>query len=143
MLVNAANFKEIPIQDFKYLQNGDTEYKVKKFAIFRALLEQISIQAPKMYSSILGLLLLLLSTLSSCTPVVVRETTLASSAVPISKITVSLGIEFCYIVDYLGDIEGSSKLSKRLLQNIQDIRGESPIIRIGGHTQDAAQYCSG
>lgn len=93
-----------------------------------------------MYSSVLCLLLLLLSTLSSCTLVVARETTLASSAVPISKTIVSLSIEFCYIVDYLGDIEGSNKLSKRLLQNIQDMSGEPPIIRIRGHTQDAAQY---
>jgi hypothetical protein len=41
MLVNAANFMEILIPDFKYLQKGDTKYKVKMFAIFRNLLEQI------------------------------------------------------------------------------------------------------
>ena len=34
MLVNAANFKEIPIPDFKYLQNGDTEYKAKSLLSF-------------------------------------------------------------------------------------------------------------
>ena len=95
-----------------------------------------------MYTSTLPLLLPLFSTLSSCTSVVDRESTLASSAVPISKTIVSLSIEFCYIVDYLGDSKGSNKLSKRLLQNIQDLSGEPPIIRIGGHTQDAAKYCS-
>jgi hypothetical protein len=142
MLVNTANFKEVLIPDFKYLQHSDTEYKVKMFAIFRTLLEQISIHAYKMCPSVLRLLLILLSTLSSCAPVVVRETTFATSAVPISKTIVSLSIEFCYIVDYFGDTKGSNKLSKRLLQNIQDISGEPPIIRIGGHTQDAAQCCS-
>ena len=68
--------------------------------------------------------------------------TQASSAVSISKQIASLSIEFCYIIDYLGDIKGSNKLSKRLLQNIQDISGAPPIIRIGGHTQDAAKYCA-
>jgi hypothetical protein len=33
-------------------------------------------------------------------------------------------------------------VSLRLLQNIQDLTGEPPIIHIGGHTQDVAQYCS-
>jgi hypothetical protein len=112
------------------------------FAVFRTLFVEISFQAPTMYSSTLRQLLLLFGALSSCTPVVVSEATLAGSAVPISKTIVSLSIEFCYIVDYLGDIKGSNKLSRRLLQNIQDISGEPPIIRIGGHTQDAAQYCS-
>ena len=95
-----------------------------------------------MFSSTLPLLIFLLSSIAGCAPVVDREATLASSAVPISKTIVSLSIEFCYIVDYLGDIKGSNKLSKRLLQNIQDLSGEPPIIRIGGHTQDAAKYCA-
>ena len=94
-----------------------------------------------MYPSTVPSLLLLFSTLFSCTPVVDRESTLASSAVPISKTIVSLSIEFRYIVDYLGDSNGPNILSMRLLQNIQDLSGEPPIIRIGGHTQDAARYC--
>ncbi len=66
----------------------------------------------------------------------------SSSAVPISKSIASLSIEFCYITDYFGDVNAPNKLSLRLLQNIQDLTGQPPIIRIGGHTQDAAQYCS-
>ena len=65
----------------------------------------------------------------------------ASLAVPIPKSIASLSIEFCYITDYLGDVNSPNKLSLRLLQNIQDLTGEPPRIRIGGHTQDVAQYC--
>ncbi|PMD16272.1 glycoside hydrolase family 79 protein [Hyaloscypha hepaticicola] len=83
------------------------------------------------------LILLLFTKSSSCIPTATQE----FSAVPISKQIASLSIEFCYIVDYLGD-NGSNKLSKQLLQNIQDISGVPPLIRIGGHTQDAAKYCS-
>lgn len=86
----------------------------------------------------LSLILLLFYTFASGSPIATQ----ASPAVPISKQIASLSIEFCYIIDYLGDVEGSNKLSKRLLQNVQDISGLPPLIRIGGHTQDAAKYCS-
>jgi hypothetical protein len=65
-----------------------------------------------------------------------------SSAMPISKSIASLSIEFCYVTDYLGNVNAPNKLSLRLLQNIQDLVGQPPIIRIGGHTQDIVQYCS-
>lgn len=64
----------------------------------------------------------------------------ASSAVPISKSLISLSIEFCYIIDYLGDVKKPNTLSKRLLQNIQDLGG-STVIRVGGDTGDATHYC--
>lgn len=64
----------------------------------------------------------------------------AASAVPLSRTLSSLSIEFCYITDYLGDVNTPNKLSLQLLQNIQDLTGTPPIIRIGGHTQDAAHY---
>lgn len=67
-------------------------------------------------------------------------TTAASSAVPLSKSVISLSIEFCYIVDYLGDVKSPNALSKRLLQNIQDLNG-STVIRVGGDTGDASYYC--
>lgn len=62
-------------------------------------------------------------------------------AKPISKSIAALSIEFCYVVDYLGDVHKPNKLSLNLLQNVQDIIGSPPIIRIGGHTQDGAEYC--
>jgi hypothetical protein len=64
----------------------------------------------------------------------------AANAVSISKSLGALSIEFCYIIDYLGDVEKPNTLTRQLLQNVQDIIGTPPIIRIGGHTQDAAQY---
>jgi hypothetical protein len=65
---------------------------------------------------------------------------LLANGTPIS--TLAESIEFCYIADYLGDVNAPNNLSLRLLQNIQDLVGQPPIIRIGGHTQDVAQYSS-
>ncbi|KAJ5910754.1 uncharacterized protein N7473_000057 [Penicillium subrubescens] len=61
---------------------------------------------------------------------------------PIAKDIAALSIEFCYITDYLGDIDYPNSLSRVLLQNIEDIAGAPPVIRIGGHTQDAASFCA-
>jgi hypothetical protein len=66
----------------------------------------------------------------------------SNKAQPISKDVAGLSIEFCYIADYLGDVNKPNKLSLQLLQNVQDISGSPPIVRIGGHTQDAASYCA-
>lgn len=62
--------------------------------------------------------------------------------VPLSRSIAGLSIEFCYITDYLGDVKQPNLLSRQLLQNVEDILGAPPIIRIGGHTQDAARYNS-
>ena len=59
---------------------------------------------------------------------------------PISKSLASLLIEFCYILDYLGDVDAPNEPTLCLLQNVQNILGIAPITRIGGHTQDVAQY---
>jgi len=53
----------------------------------------------------------------------------------------ALSIEFCYILDYLGDLGSPNTFSRQLLQNIEDRLGAPPVIRIGGHTQDVARYC--
>lgn len=45
----------------------------------------------------------------------------AIDAVPISKSLALLSIEFCYILDYLGDINAPRELTLRLLHNIQEI----------------------
>jgi hypothetical protein len=63
------------------------------------------------------------------------------SGIPISRGIGALSIEFCYILDYLGDIGSPNILSRQLLQNIEDRLGAPPVIRIGGHTQDIARYC--
>lgn len=44
-------------------------------------------------------------------------------------------------VDYFGDVNNPNAFSKQLLQNIVD-RSQSPaILRIGGNTQDRANFC--
>ncbi|KFY07979.1 hypothetical protein V492_06645 [Pseudogymnoascus sp. VKM F-4246] len=65
-----------------------------------------------------------------------------SAARPIPKDMAALSIEFCYAKDYLGDVDSPNVLSLNLLQNIEDIVGKPPIIRLGGHTQDAASFCA-
>ena len=63
-----------------------------------------------------------------------------SKAATLSRDIVALSIEFCYIIDYLGDVGSPNNLSYNLLNNIQDILGAPPVIRVGGDTGDAAQY---
>ncbi|OBT81651.1 hypothetical protein VE02_10289 [Pseudogymnoascus sp. 03VT05] len=65
----------------------------------------------------------------------------AASATPLNRQLLGLSIEFCWITGYLGDVNQANALSLRLLQNIQDLSGFPPRIRIGGNTQDVANYC--
>ncbi|KAF2230946.1 glycoside hydrolase family 79 protein, partial [Viridothelium virens] len=63
-----------------------------------------------------------------------------SKASPLPRDLVALSIEFCYIIDYLGEVGSPNDLSYNLLNNIEEILGAPPVIRIGGDTGDAAQY---
>ncbi|KAK0101403.1 hypothetical protein ONS95_006577 [Cadophora gregata] len=54
---------------------------------------------------------------------------------------ISMSIEFCYAVDYLGTPGAPNTYSRQLLQNVQDRSGAPPILRIGGNTQGIAKYC--
>ncbi|KAL5327292.1 hypothetical protein ACEPPN_004986 [Leptodophora sp. 'Broadleaf-Isolate-01'] len=62
-------------------------------------------------------------------------------AMPLDPQLISMSIEFCYAVDFIGTPGLPNKYSKQLLQNIEDISGVPPILRIGGNTQDIAKYC--
>lgn len=88
----------------------------------------------------------LVASLALAAPAAVSRVTVSpgqsSGASQLPKSMGALSIESCYIIDYLGDIQSPNKMSLRLLQNIQDLTGEPPRIRIGGHTQDASQYCA-
>ncbi|KJK61048.1 hypothetical protein P875_00042697 [Aspergillus parasiticus SU-1] len=65
----------------------------------------------------------------------------AADAVPLDKQLMGLSIEFGNTVDYFGDVNNPNAFSKQLLQNIVD-RSQSPaILRIGGNTQDRANFC--
>ncbi|KFZ04341.1 hypothetical protein V501_09191, partial [Pseudogymnoascus sp. VKM F-4519 (FW-2642)] len=91
--------------------------------------------------------LLLLLSRALCSPLAITVVNLSaqanSAARPIPKDMAALSIEFCYAKDYLGDVDSPNVLSLNLLQNIEDIVGNPPIIRLGGHTQDAASFCDG
>ena len=63
-----------------------------------------------------------------------------SKAAPLPRDIIALSIEFCYIIDYLGDVDSPNELSYNLLNNLQEILGAPPVIRIGGDTGDVAQY---
>ncbi|KAK4454591.1 family 79 putative glycoside hydrolase [Podospora aff. communis PSN243] len=52
----------------------------------------------------------------------------------------SYSIEFSSFPDFAGNISRPNKYSDILLQNIADIMGSKPYIRVGGNTQDYALY---
>ena len=64
-----------------------------------------------------------------------------SNALPLTKNVAALSIEFCYVVEFLGDVGSPNILSRQLLKNLEDRLGEPPMIRIGGDTQDSAEFC--
>lgn len=48
---------------------------------------------------------------------------------------------FCYIPNFLSDLGEANAFSKQLLQNVQDIQGIPPILRLEGNTTDLAKSC--
>ncbi|KAH6691291.1 glycoside hydrolase superfamily [Plectosphaerella plurivora] len=66
---------------------------------------------------------------------------LAEEAVPLAKDLMSLSIEFGNAVDFFGDTQKPNLFSKQLLQNVIDRSGTPAILRIGGNTQDRANFC--
>ena len=50
----------------------------------------------------------------------------ASPAATLDPALAALSIEFCYILDYLGDVNNPNQLSLKLLQNVQSISGAPP-----------------
>ncbi|OBT44545.1 hypothetical protein VE00_04882 [Pseudogymnoascus sp. WSF 3629] len=65
----------------------------------------------------------------------------AKESLPLNRQLISVSIEFCYSVDFLGAAKSPNLFSRQLLQNVKDISGTLPIIRLGGNTQDKAAYC--
>lgn len=55
---------------------------------------------------------------------------------------ISISLEFCNIVDFLGDVNQPNEFSKQLLQNVADRAGGlPPLVRLGGNTQDRSTFC--
>ncbi|PVH84753.1 glycoside hydrolase family 79 protein [Cadophora sp. DSE1049] len=65
----------------------------------------------------------------------------ARLAMPLNRQLISMSIEFCYAADFLGTPGSPNVYSRQLLQNVQDSSDVPPILRIGGNTQDIAQFC--
>lgn len=47
---------------------------------------------------------------------------------------------FCYIVDFLGDVDQPNLFSRQLLQSVADRAGVLPILRLGGDTVDHSVF---
>ncbi|KAI9170626.1 Beta-glucuronidase [Paramyrothecium foliicola] len=65
----------------------------------------------------------------------------AADAVPLDKQLMSLSVEFGNTVDFFGDVGKPNTFSQQLLQNVVDRSGVPAILRIGGNTQDRANFC--
>ncbi|PIG83921.1 putative glycoside hydrolase family 79 protein [Aspergillus arachidicola] len=52
----------------------------------------------------------------------------------------SFSIEFSFMADYAGNDSHPNLFSRQMLQNLYDISGAYPIIRVGGSTQNAGVY---
>ncbi|KAJ5668439.1 uncharacterized protein N7477_007009 [Penicillium maclennaniae] len=53
---------------------------------------------------------------------------------------VSFSIEFAFFPDYAGNLSSPNKFSNQLLDNLGDLQGVKPYVRVGGNTQDLALY---
>ncbi|KAJ5108405.1 beta-glucuronidase [Penicillium angulare] len=73
---------------------------------------------------------------------VVEETPPQDAAPPVLSPFVSFSIEFVYFPDYAGNKTEPNSFSNQLLENLGEIQGVRPHIRIGGNTQDYALFNS-
>ncbi|KAM5363816.1 hypothetical protein ACJZ2D_011850 [Fusarium nematophilum] len=65
----------------------------------------------------------------------------AADSIPLDRQLISLSIEFGNTIDFFGDVGKPNRFSKQLLQNIVDRSRVPAILRIGGNTQDRANFC--
>lgn len=67
----------------------------------------------------------------------IDEKTPVKAGVPLEAF-VSFSIEFAFFPDYAGNSSNPNTFSNNLLDNIGDLAGTKPYIRVGGNTQDYA-----
>ena len=60
----------------------------------------------------------------------------SSASAPIPSSFVSYSIEFAFFPDFAGNSSSPNEFSYNLLKNLGNIQGTTPIIRVGGNTQD-------
>ncbi|MCJ1283114.1 hypothetical protein MMC26_002441 [Xylographa opegraphella] len=77
---------------------------------------------------------------SSNPPATLLASAPASSFPPIQESFVSFAVEFYFFPDFSGNLASPNTFSDNLLNNIGNISGTKPYIRVGGNTQDLAIY---
>ncbi|MCJ1403605.1 hypothetical protein MMC11_006828 [Xylographa trunciseda] len=77
---------------------------------------------------------------SSNPPATLLASAPASSFPAIQESFVSFAIEFYFFPDFTGNVASPNTFSDNLLNNIGNISGTKPYIRVGGNTQDLAIY---
>lgn len=60
----------------------------------------------------------------------------SSASAPIPSSFVSYSIEFAFFPDFAGNSSSPNEFSYNLLKNLGNFQGSTPIIRVGGNTQD-------
>ncbi|KAF8858173.1 hypothetical protein BDZ45DRAFT_591590 [Acephala macrosclerotiorum] len=72
--------------------------------------------------------------------IAVSGTPPANASAPIPEAFVSYSIEFAFFPDFAGNSSSPNTFSNNLLNNLGDLTGTKPYIRVGGNTQDYALY---
>ncbi|RAH44126.1 glycosyl hydrolase family 79 C-terminal domain-containing protein [Aspergillus brunneoviolaceus CBS 621.78] len=77
---------------------------------------------------------------SSSSVIVVSQSVPESAGLPVLHPFVSFSIEFVFFPDYAGNRSHPNTFSNNLLDNLAELEGVKPFIRVGGITQDFALY---
>lgn len=59
----------------------------------------------------------------------------SEASVPVPKDFTSFSIELSYLIDYIGNTTSPNEFTRTLLENLQDLTGSWPGIRVGGGTE--------
>ncbi|KAK5790255.1 hypothetical protein VI817_007542 [Penicillium citrinum] len=73
-------------------------------------------------------------------PIAVDKDVPESAGAAVLHPFVSFSIEFSSFPDFAGNLSQPNDFSNRLLDNLADLQGIKPYIRVGGNTQDLALY---
>ncbi|KAL2012885.1 hypothetical protein VTN00DRAFT_410 [Thermoascus crustaceus] len=72
--------------------------------------------------------------------VAVKSTASEEAGAPVLSPFVSFSIEFAFFPDFAGNLSYPNRFSNQLLDNLAEIQGKKPLIRVGGNTQDYALF---
>jgi len=78
--------------------------------------------------------------LDNTSAITVSGSPAANSSTPLLESFVSYSIEFAFFPDFAGNSSSPNVFSNNLLNNLGDLAGTKPYIRVGGNTQDYALY---